>query len=365
CNTGWKYDQNSYHTIASQWDLVCSDAVWTDTSQVIFKAGAATGELIGAYLMDRFGRKPMHLAGLFGIAVVGASISLAQDFIMFSVLRFILGFFISISTGAGLVLLIELFDAQRRDFAAIASECFWVMGYMLAGFAGYMCIDWRIYQAIASSIALIVIHSCRFLVESPLWISAKGKYDKAEKALKKIARWNNVRVTRIRLKRENAEAERLILMENKVMTSQEEIKHATSPEDVKIVDLFKDGVLLRHCWVFTNFLVYFFLILSSPSFAGGRFLNYYLGGLVEIPAYIFAFLVCKKLGRRLPVVVLHCIVALALVVVIVLHFVNMSVAAEVPLVLTSTLIGKMAITASFAIILPYTKELVPTNIRSV
>ncbi|ELU07889.1 hypothetical protein CAPTEDRAFT_225057 [Capitella teleta] len=167
-------------------------------------------------------------------------------------------------------------------------------------------------------------------------------------------------------------------MENKVMTSQEEIKHVTSPEDVKIVDLFKDGVLLRHCCVssllwfgtespraFTNFLVYFFLILSSPSFAGGRFLNYYLGGLVEIPAYIFAFLVCKKLGRRLPVVVLHCMVALALVVVIVLHFVNMSVAAEVPLVLTSTLIGKMAITASFAIILPYTKELVPTNIRGI
>jgi len=49
---------------------------------------------------------------------------------------------------------------------------------------------------------------------------------------------------------------------------------------------------------FANCLVYFGLILSTPSLAGNRFMNFFIMGLVEIPANILAFYTTDKYGRR-------------------------------------------------------------------
>jgi MFS family permease len=71
--------------------------VWTDTSQVIYKAGSATGEIFGAFFMDRFGRKLTHLVGILGVGVFGVAVILSPNLLVFNILRFILGIFITVS----------------------------------------------------------------------------------------------------------------------------------------------------------------------------------------------------------------------------------------------------------------------------
>ena len=44
---------------------------------------------------------------------------------------------------------------------------------------------------------------------------------------------------------------------------------------------------------FVNSYVYYFLVLSTPSLAGDFYLNFFLGGLMEIPAYTAAIITVK------------------------------------------------------------------------
>ena len=71
----------------------------------------------------------------------------------------------------------------------------------------------------------------------------------------------------------------------------------------------------------------------------------------------------SRLGRRVPMCVLHLLVGVALLAVIIIQQTAPANQRLVPLTITLSLIGKMAISASFAITVFFTKELVPTNIR--
>ena len=44
---------------------------------------------------------------------------------------------------------------------------------------------------------------------------------------------------------------------------------------------------------FVNSNVYYFLVLSTPSLAGDFYLNFFLGGVMEIPAYTAAIITVK------------------------------------------------------------------------
>ena len=54
-------------------------------------------------------------------------------------------------------MLLEIFGAKMRQFAAIASEALWVAAYMLVGIVGYLAWDWRHYQMVASIAPLLVL----------------------------------------------------------------------------------------------------------------------------------------------------------------------------------------------------------------
>ena len=70
-----------------------------------------------------------------------------------------------------------------------------------------------------------------------------------------------------------------------------------------------------------------------------------------------------RLGRRRPVCAFHATAGLALLGLLVIYSVTSDLTPLVPLTMTLALVGKTAISASFAIILLYTREVVPTSIR--
>jgi len=114
---------------------------------------------------------------------------------------------------------------------------------------------------------------------------------------------------------------------------------------------------------FANCLVYYGLILSTPSLAGNRFMNFFIMGLVEIPANILTFYTTDKYGRRLSTSVYHFVAGIPLTIVIFVPHVTSSGANLTPLIITLMMISKFGITGSFAVIVFYTKELFPTSLR--
>jgi len=115
---------------------------------------------------------------------------------------------------------------------------------------------------------------------------------------------------------------------------------------------------------FVNSLVYYGLSLNSGSLAGTDFLNNTLNGLVEFVAYFFIIATMDRLGRRFLLSGCFCLGGIGcLTSTVITHYANGNPA----LITTATvfaLIGKMAISGSFAISYNFTAELYPTVIRS-
>ena len=96
-------------SVAFQYDLVCSKSILAETSQTIFKGGSMLAEIFGSYTMDRFGRKKMHIIGFVLVSGVGTAVAYLDNLVAFSILRAVLGFFVTVSNQLLLISMLLIF----------------------------------------------------------------------------------------------------------------------------------------------------------------------------------------------------------------------------------------------------------------
>ncbi|GJE87512.1 hexose transporter [Phanerochaete sordida] len=143
------------------------------------------------WVSDRFGRR---MAILFGsaIMIVGAILQMAaQDFAMFVIARFLLGFGIPFAIVAASSMIGEL--AHPRERARIGSlfNASWFIGAIVAAgvtlgtFAMKSTWGWRIPSCLQIVPSLLQVTFIWFLPESPRWLISKGRGEEAYAVLAK------------------------------------------------------------------------------------------------------------------------------------------------------------------------------------
>lgn len=383
CNGSWTYNSDGYYTAVQQWDLVCEHNYLFDLSLSSQMIASLVADILTSYMIDKFGRKLMHVTSHVIISIVGIAIAFSNGYVMFVVLRCIMGILIVGNVSSGLTMCLELFDAKRRTFAGIGLEFQWVALYLSLPLMAYFITDWRTFQIVISVSSIVWILLFWTLPESLIWLTAAGRYDEAEEILGKIARWNGVDVPaeKLRLRRpgESIDARRV----SRIHVRRESIFYAISPEtintelaniavpmNVPIRTLFTDRCMIKHILIcslqwFANNLVYYGLIMSSAALAGNRFLNFFIMGFVELPAIFVALYTTEKFGRRISTVFYHVAAGIPLgIVMFVPEKVGSSGVDLKPLYIALVMLSKFFISASFAIIVLYCKELFPTNLRA-
>jgi len=110
--------------------------------------------------------------------------------------------------------------------------------------------------------------------------------------------------------------------------------------------------------------VYYGLSLSTSELAGDAYLNFFLSGLVEIPAYTACIFILERWGRRWPLAIFHIVAGIALAVTMFIPTETSGGTSLVPLLITCNMIGKFGITGSFGTVFLYAPEIFPTTLRS-
>ncbi|CAK6446692.1 unnamed protein product [Pipistrellus nathusii] len=347
CLDGYIYDTSKWDsTVVTQWDLVCNREWFAKLIQPTFMVGVLLGALIFGYLSDRVGRRPVLWSTSIGMYFFGIAAAFTLDYYSFMFARFLLAIVASGYLVVVFVYVTEFVGKKARTWACIQVHSFFAVGTMVVALTGYLVRTWWIYQIILSTVTVPFFLFCWMLPETPFWLLSEGKFKEAQTVVDQMAKWN--RTGTIQLSE--------LLYSPVGRTTTYVNKH-------RLLDLFHDcdiGTRTLIIWLiwFTGCLGFYAFSFNSVNLGGNAYLNLFLMGAVDIPAY---FLVCfgmDTLGRRMVLVIALFTSAFFCGVLMIIppkyYF----------WVMVTTMAGKFAVGSAFGLIYLYTAELYPTVIRT-
>lgn len=174
--------------LSFQWNLVCEKDHYATLALVVFGISGLIGNYIFGYLQDFYGRKPSFYIYLI-LEIVSCVLSAFMwSFSSWIVLRFFVGLTVPAILASPYVLAIEMVGPNHRVFCTIVSNIAYSVGLILLAVAVYLFRDWRALS-FAVSLPLALLFLCFFsLPESPRWLIATHKFERAAKIMKTIAR---------------------------------------------------------------------------------------------------------------------------------------------------------------------------------
>ncbi|XP_053378644.1 organic cation transporter protein-like [Mercenaria mercenaria] len=391
CANGWTYHDSGpfpeERSFISEWDLVCEKKELAEVSQTLLMLGQGVGALVFTSLSDRYGRKRIHIICHVIIFAVALATAFVPNFTLFAIMRMLTGAFQQLLIGTLSLLLIEMVPTETRGTIEVCSLLFWTTGIAIVTPVAYIFrnLSWRYLQICLACLSSWSLIEWWLIDESLRWLIANGRIKDAKAVIHRACKTNKknyddvVSVSGFRefeLRYETkidvskgATATPLTDME-KEETGENEEKEDLSVKQYTVIDLVKSkrlfisSLIMWLAWT-TNSITYYGIMLISSSLAGNRFLNFFLGSIVEYPAAAAELYLITRYGRKPASIIFHSICGTALIIATIL---TTSADGNSAMVIGSTvftLIGKFAITGSFSTIFLYTHELYPTNMRNV
>ncbi|CAG7822389.1 unnamed protein product [Allacma fusca] len=345
CGGEYVYDLSKYESSAfMEFGLMCDRKALYATAQALFMVGILLGSIIFGVLSDIFGRRPVFFFSLVIQVVFGILAGVAPDYTTFVIARIIVGASTSGIFLVGFVIAMEMVGPSKRVIAGVVCQYFFTAGYLVTGTMAYLIKDWRHLQIALSVPGVVLLSYWWFLPESIRWLLTRGRKAEANAILRKVA------------------------VENKV-TLPEEVYDGLCDDDKKETNTVNflrvlqfPKLRLRSANIFLNWFVnsgvYYGLSLNTSSLGGNDYINFLISGAVEVPAYTFLLLSLNRLGRKY--VLCGCMLAGGFF---------MAICGAIPenlnwLLITSSMIGKLCITASYGVIYILSAENFPTVVRN-
>nr|XP_020444604.1 solute carrier family 22 member 16 [Monopterus albus]XP_020444609.1 solute carrier family 22 member 16 [Monopterus albus] len=362
CDGNFVFDHTEIQqSIVTDWDLVCERQWLAKLCQPTFMLGVLIGALVFGDIADRVGRVRILIFTSLCQFGFGVAVAFSTNFHFFVVLRFLLAM---VSSGYLVVVFVyvtEFTGIKVRTWTSMHVHAAFAVGVMVVALTGYLVRVWWIYQIILSLCTSPFLLFCWTFPETPFYLIAKGRYKDAQTLLEAIARFNGLecklKVEEL-LEPEESKNGRALLKQEA-----EEERPSQSKKKLSILDLFGSWRMAgRTCTVwaiwFIGSLGYYVFSLGSVNLGGNQYINLFIAGAVELPAYMLGCFAMDRIGRKRT-----CAPSLLLAGVACMLIIVVPADIEV-LAIVLSMVGKFAIAIAFGLIYLYTCELYPTIIRS-
>lgn len=124
--------------VAPQWHLTSVQMGWIGSVSSI---GMAVGAVLFGALADRFGRKDILILTLLIFSVGSGLSALATSYLIFIIIRFIVGMGLGGELPVASTLVSESVNVEERGRIVVLLESFWAGGWLIAAIISYFVID--------------------------------------------------------------------------------------------------------------------------------------------------------------------------------------------------------------------------------
>ncbi|XP_063404468.1 organic cation transporter protein-like [Mytilus trossulus] len=398
CNT-WIYDKTYFDfTFAMQSDLVCEKKADRTHAVMSFMAGLTGGSLVTGFISDlrvgddllftafwsscycifdtffvsnsitinkisafikyaifalipyilfySYGRKKAFMMCICLLIFPNIGLTFVTDYMVFVVLRCVSGFAVGGLLGTGFVLGMEIVGPTKRSWAGLVFEFFWAAGAMILALAAYLIRDWRHLNLVMSVPPVLFLSYIWLVPESPRWLLIKGKIQEAEAILEKTARLNKRFLPSDTLEKISfASKHRGLPL----------WKACTHP-----IIMYQLTVILFG-WMIVS-MVFYGLAMNSGNIGGNLYLNFFMSSFAELIGFAGCLAALHKMGRR-PVFAISVLISGAACLLTIFPVLYASTEYQWTAMVLSTL-GKVNVSAAFAVMFLYSGEIFPTVIRN-
>ncbi|XP_071514005.1 organic cation transporter protein-like isoform X2 [Panulirus ornatus] len=350
CTHGWTYNYSLYYpTITSQLDWVCDEDWKPPLAQTLFYLGSMIGSSLLGWAADRWGRLPLVVfCNLLG-AVAGVVSAFSTSFVMFCVLRFVVGHTYEQLYGIGLILLLEYVGtAYRTVMTNVPMMLFLSLACCLMPWLAYGLADWTNFAIVIHSIQFLSIFFIWLLPESARWLLSKGRVQETLAIIKKVAKVNQKSLSPDVIKEVHEYVEKKALEE---------------ASTASVLDLFKTPVLRRRflglCGMWMSLAITFdFHMRYTKNLGFDVFVSFTLASFTEMPADLLTMVTTERLGRR------HTAVW-SFFITFLIDFFQVFINGDSKMTsLGMCVAGRFFITMTMNVMHQYTVEVVPTVARS-
>lgn len=335
------------NTIQMEWNLVCERSQLVNFAQTITMLGILVGNFIFGILSDKFGRRnPLIWAVLIQL-ISGTAIAFTPWFWVFLVLRFISAAATGGTMVTSFVLVMEIIGTKWRTTLGILYQIPFNLGHLSLALIGYFIRDWHYVQLAITLPSLLLISYYWIIPESPRWLLAVGKPEKAIKVMEKACRFNKIKANSIK---DDVE----IYMK----------KRSTEQTKGKFMDLVSTkNMRIKSICIFYNWIVCGLCFFGGAQYmgqlGGNVFVNIALSSVIQIPGTIFSIWFMEFFGRRYTLMGSDLLAGLSFLLI---SFIPED--SHWPRVLLGSL-GMFGLSLSFPTVYIYSGELYPTVIRNI
>ncbi|XP_020527193.1 organic cation/carnitine transporter 4-like isoform X2 [Amborella trichopoda] len=248
----------------------------------------------GASIVSSFGLVcgDKYKIGLVQSAFFAGSLIVAPSYWVYFLLRFLTG----ISAGgvglAAFVLATEPAGPTKRGAVGMSTFYFYSVGLALLSCTAYFFRQWRSLYVVTSLPSLLyIVAALPFISESPRWLLVRGRISEALTVMGDMAKTNGNHLPNgVSLALDNQLLDYDNVSENRVISG--------SLFDVIKSPLTRIRLILLLLINLACSIGYYGLTLNAVNIGTDAYLNVFLNGVFEIPAYIFTTLILGRCGRR-------------------------------------------------------------------
>jgi putative MFS transporter len=151
--------------------------------------GMFLGAMVGGYLADSIGRKPVIVTSVLIWGIAGVILSLSSSVDAIRVCRFLIGLGLGTQLPTVAVMLSEMVPSRVRGKYLVFYIALLPVGMFLVGMLTYLLmpkLGWKGVALIEGLTALWAFVIWKFVPESALWLESKGKPEEADKIMGRI-----------------------------------------------------------------------------------------------------------------------------------------------------------------------------------
>ncbi|XP_037817537.1 organic cation transporter-like protein isoform X2 [Lucilia sericata] len=349
--------QAEFHSVITQYDLVCSRDILVSVTQFFHLFGVLTGGILANHLLRYFSPRMVMLFGMVTQIFCGTMTGHVASYELHVFFRCLSAVCCAQMYTAGGMIMADITGGTYKTCVSTLFEQFWSIGViMLPGVASFFSSWSHLYMAISCP-TVILIYLWQWIPDSPRWMVARGRVLEAKRILIKCAEMNG---TRYSLPHDIDQ--QLQLQAQTAMDA---------PPPASWWTIWKGEKAVRHmicvhlCWSI-YIVVYYGMLLNIRSFSRDHLqINTVIAGISEIIGTFIGLFLILKTTRKWVWTGLFNIVAgcIAYMGWLVPHDIDFD--GRVALLMLTAMISKIAISCTLAILTTCTVELVSNEKKKI